>query len=333
MNLPKRSISVRPGFTLVELLVAIAIIGILLAMLVPAVMRIYGVGTQVVAQNDINQLETAVQNFKVNYKVEYIPSQIKMCELFSQYAVVENGVAANAQNPLDRASVDFLTHVWPKLLSPLPGQVNSQWQSAGIDWNGDGTTTTPPVILEGHQALVYFLGGVPLHSPAPGCFGFSTDSRDPVKLSQTQGRTSPFFEFGNTGRLAFVPNNAGNTGYYSFFDPYKQYDPPQFQNGDQPYAYFSNYGTRNGYSKFGLTSDCPTLGVTPYASSLSPAIQYYNPQSYQILSAGADRKFGPGSFATKTPVLWTPQTAGSIDPRGRDDHSNFSSGSLLGVGQ
>src|SRR5207253_9071458 len=58
--------------------------------------------------------------------------------------------------------------------------------------------------------------------------------------------------------------------------------------GSVPYAYFSSYKTRNGYNRFAST-DCPSLGVWPYAEALTPTVRYLNPNTFQIISAG-DRK-------------------------------------------
>jgi prepilin-type N-terminal cleavage/methylation domain-containing protein len=326
MNLPKRSMSVRPGFTLVELLVAIAIIGILVAMLVPAVMNVLGKGTQVKAASEISQFDNSIQAFKQQYNAGFIPSQIKLCERFSDY---------NQNNQIDKDSINYLQQLFPKLLTSQPNGAASPWGGGGyIDWNGNGQYDGP-VVLEGHQCLVFFLGGIPLHGATPGCFGFATDPRDPSKLAQTTGRNGPFFEF-DTSRLGLIPNPAGQNGYYSYFDPYSMNIPPHPQT-DKPYAYFSNYGQRNNYNfptKTGYpSSDCNTLGVTAYCSAVAPGIQFYNANSYQIISAGLDQKFGPGSFASpSSPVLWTPQSAGSIAPAGRDDLSNFNSGNSMGVG-
>src|SRR5204863_6808997 len=127
-----------------------------------------------------------------------------------------------------------------------------------IDWNGDGKYS-PPVTLEGHQCLVFFLGGIPKQGAEPGCLGFSTDPLDPAKLSQVDGRKAPFYNF-PPKRL--TKGGCGN--FYAFADPFGK---------GQPYAYFSFrilYGT----------SDCACLGVEPYMEPYGKgpesAGRYYN---------------------------------------------------------
>ena len=58
-----RSISKRTGFTLVELLVVIAIIGILVALLLPAIQAAREAGRRATCQNTLRQWGVAMQNF------------------------------------------------------------------------------------------------------------------------------------------------------------------------------------------------------------------------------------------------------------------------------
>jgi prepilin-type N-terminal cleavage/methylation domain-containing protein len=326
MNLSKHT-SIRRGFTLIELLVVIAIIGILVGLLVPAVMNFMKKGPIIITTNEIGQLDTALQTFKQEYNITYIPSQIKLCELQGSYGSTQ----------LDLDSISYLTQLWPKITSQDPATGAVRWATTGIDWNGDGTISPGGVILEGHQCLVFFLGGVPSRGTSLTCGGFATDPRDPIKLSQSTGRKGPYFDaFSSSGRLGLWPSQGGTAGFFSYFDPYSQLSPP-VAPGDKPYAFFSSYGQPNGYNfnKYpplgSISGDCPSLGVTPYYQSGSTGPQYYNPKSHQIISAGADRTFGPGSLPPGG-ATWTPQTAGSIAAAGRDDQSNFSGGALMGVG-
>ena len=80
----------RSGFTLIEMLVVIAIITVLVALVVPAVMYFTRKGPPLLTTNEISQLDTAIQNFKTTYKVDYIPSRLRLCENISDYTLSIN---------------------------------------------------------------------------------------------------------------------------------------------------------------------------------------------------------------------------------------------------
>jgi prepilin-type N-terminal cleavage/methylation domain-containing protein len=286
MKPAKTSTAGRGGFTLIELLVVMGIIAVLLGLLIPGVMKVLGKGPELNTTNDISQLGNALGAFKTKFG-KYPPSRIRLFAQMSSY---------NPTFKIDRDSSQFLKGMFPRIANGGP-----------VNWGvPDGT------ILEGSQCLVFFLGGVQTNSGGVnGCLGFSSDDQNPMALGGT--RIGPFFDFKNN-RLVGAPGQFVYNDYYG-----------------QPYLYFNSGHSREDYNRYWndpypgtgtpMRSDCSQMGNGAYYMSNSPVMRYHNPDSFQIISAGADKAFGQGG-------QWTPGNASAIGPGGLDDLTNFSGGRL-----
>jgi prepilin-type N-terminal cleavage/methylation domain-containing protein len=267
----------RAGFTLIELLVVIAIITVLLSLLLAGIFKLLAIPDREQNRHDISKLQDAASEFHKTYKM-YPPSRILLSNDPAQYV-------SHADGP---ASKIILNKIWPKLDLTKP-----------IDWSNNNPTTTYAEVLEGHQCLVFFLGGAPATGGQPGTFGFSDSPSNPIPSTMQ----TPFYRF-KAERLVKI----GASNFFSYLDAY----------GQQPIAYFSTGIKGDNQYQDG---DCTGLNVKPYYSATSPFTKYYNPKTFQIISAGEDGQFG---------LITDPydQRLGNAPPGGDDDQANFHDANL-----
>jgi prepilin-type N-terminal cleavage/methylation domain-containing protein len=275
----------RRGFTLVELLVVIAIIAILAGLISAAVIQLLRRGPELQTRDEITGMSVGLDKFKAKFGF-HPPSRVRL-KPNGQY---------NQADLIQANTLDYLQKMFPA------ADINNISINWGIAPNANGV-----IDLQGDECLVLFLQGPNgdgwhnrlVTAPAGKTLGLAPN--------ETIG---PFYTFPG-GRFG-----TGQGGGKNFQDPQ-----------GKPYAYFSSYKSVNGYNKFGTTmalSDCAALNVQPYTSQTTPTVQYYNPSSFQLISAGADKNFGPGGNG------WSPGGAAGIPAAGKDDISNFHT-QLMGI--
>jgi hypothetical protein len=233
---------------------------------------------EMVTKDEILQMSKALAAFKAKFG-SYPPSRIKLCQLKSQYGTSQ----------LDLDSIQYLQ-------SSFPGLVNV-WLITAVDWSQNKWTNE--TILDGDQCLVFFLGGVQAtRGGTLACLGWSTRN-DPTAVDAD--KPSPLMDF-KSDRLVLQAN-----GFFSYRDGW----------GKQPYAFFSSYSWKspNQYLRYG-SSDCAKLGIAPCYTTKKPVVRCINPDSFQIISAGPDTRFGPGG-------QWSPESADQYGGAGADDLCNF----------
>jgi len=290
-----KSRSRNSAFTLVELLIVIAIIGILASLATVGVMKALEKGKMVAARTELSQLEAAIAAAKQNLSgVDNLPSAIRLY----------NTPAGFNTDTLGVSTANFLTKAFGKA-----------WQSSpSCFWMGAGYTGTYPVTLTGMEALVYWLGGV---RDGSGTFqGFSSNPSTPWDTTNPKYKIKgPFYEFDAVRvLLKNIDPLTGKTSNQS-----GSVSVPTFVNSwNGSYAYFSS-------------SDYAGFTTTPYSTtggSISPLLRtataFYNPKTFQIISSGPDQTFGSGGAHTPG----SGQYANSNSVFGFDDLANFSSTQL-----
>jgi prepilin-type N-terminal cleavage/methylation domain-containing protein len=325
------SSKVRAGFTMIELLMVIIIIGILIALLLPAIQSSMRTARNAAVTSEISQLATALTNFKSRYG-DYPPSRVYLSE--SGYFPVSNNTSLGTGDitvgALAQRSLIALRKFFPRVVfsaTAVPSQITSTFF---YDFNGNGKNDGA-YILQGDQCLVLFLGGIPTYDTASETYGMSGFSKNPINpfqnLTVASSRQQPLFEF-NPSRLFADPFDVASTtfgtvasGLPGYYDSFGNVPPPGA--GQTPltlnfYAYFSAYGTGiydpndvnfpsepdgNQVAPIALkfqygTTSFSSASPNPYSTSLtvttSGTVTFEKAQSFQIISAGADGLYGVG---------------------------------------
>ncbi|MFM7058347.1 MAG: type II secretion system protein [Planctomycetota bacterium] len=286
----------RSGFSLVELLVVIVILGILAALILPAIVGARRSAQVAEVANEIRQLETAVTKFHSTFNVDP-PSSLYIPDL----------TASQSWTAVDRAKVRGL---WPQF---------------NFTNNGGAPAHYFGKHLNGAECLVFFLGGV---SPQPYPngpnnepfvpVGFSKNPQTPWSIAGTN-RDTPPFEF-PVGRFSDIDND----GLPELLDPLPSQKTPYLFLSSQGRAYtklnnpvaddYDVHPSSNGQSSEDLQGAYFTV-QTPYKAQ--------RPDGYQIISPGFDGLYGVGGSYTDATQLEKTNRSAEFD-----NITNFSGGLL-----
>jgi prepilin-type N-terminal cleavage/methylation domain-containing protein len=262
----------RFGFTLVEVLIVILIIGTLIAILLPTIAAAFRRAKEAQATAELNNMATALADFKQKFG-DYPPSRILFCEggynsLGAAYlAQTVPGVSgAHGMSDSDitygtlvARSALYLNKFWPRAdfysapASTLAGNFH--------DFNGN-QVVDPPYVVSGAEALVFFLGGLPSYTgtSASGLTGFSKSPILPfVDQTIAPNRSIPLYEF-VSGRLKDLDHD----GIPTYLDIFSDGSG----TNSIPYAYFSSYGS-NAYDPNDVNDNGHTVTITGGAASYS----------------------------------------------------------------
>ena len=282
----------RRGFTLMELLVVIVIIGILMALIIPAVQRARTRVQVAAVSAEITQLDQAIGSFKTRFGIEP-PSSLTI------------PINATFWTAEDRQKVQ---RVWDQFDFATCG---------GLGYPPNPADPANPVRLNGAECLVFFLGGLNSNpSGSANLVGFSKNPRTPWS-TVGENNDGPFYDRFDADRLVDIDED----GAVEFLD--------SLPGQTRPLLFFSSQG--KSYRKTNSATawdDFDVSGGTTNAadmSSLYVGADGKTPersQGFQIVSPGLDGLYGIGGKYTNGSEFTAQRSVEA------DNITNFSGGEM-----
>lgn len=282
----------RPGFTLIELMVVIVIIGILMALILPALASVRRNVQQAAVSTELTQLDQAIASFKARFGIEP-PSSLTIPTSESGWSNVDRQKVLSIWEQFDFSTCGGLTGGYP----------------------------ASPVFLNGAECLTFFLGGMNSGTPSSATLiGFSKNPATPWSTAG-ENRDVPFFDGFKSDRLVDVDGD----GAVEFLDALPDQKTPLLYLSSQG----KNYRKANladAFDDYDVYDNVADAIASPDDLSFcylqSDGKTPHRAQGYQIISPGFDGLYGVGGVYTDGSELIGPRSAEA------DNITNFSGGVL-----
>ncbi len=304
----------RNGFTLVEMLVVIAIIGVLVAILVPtlaAAIRRAKIGAVAM---ELNQLSQAIEAFKLEFD-DYPPD-------FTDPPAFEA----------------FMRKAFPRNIREMDYTVATSWFQ-NPPWTPPGGKVNPQT-LDPAEALVFWLSAIKKNPRDP----LNIDNKHPNTSYVIDGAGEPvaFFQFEET-RLIDLDDD-GWPEYASAHSPGSPYVYFDGRLISGSYAYHGAQYPKAGNPDLGVgfarpyrsnsTIDARDNGKTQPQPPASPenSTTWLEPDKFQILWPGLDDDFGPALPDASSVWVYKqfPDPNYALSDEDGDNLANFSDGRTVG---
>lgn len=281
------------GFTLVEVLVVIAIIGMLVAMLVPAINAARRQAKRTLVKADMTQLMLALEDFRTKVGGGQYPPD-----------------GTNSQDTQRFLKAAFPRTPWG---NGVAYPTNITPDTALVFWLGGAQDSTGAFVGFSANPLNPFDNS---GSRIPVSFEFdrSTSTTRFVQKGTLQGPTLP-------------PTGTATSVTWNLF----QYFPLNGNalTSNMPYLYFKAVAASYTQTAFSINVTNGLTGTTlPYKDSTSPnGNAFVNPTKFQLLCPGLDGKYG--NYTGTTYPLY-PSGTNYDATNGLDDMTNFTTGATVG---
>jgi prepilin-type N-terminal cleavage/methylation domain-containing protein len=300
-----------PGFTLVEMLVVISIIGILAGLVTVGAMAAIKAAKRALITTELSQLDMGLQNFRSKFNAYPPDGSIYKNLDATLYDADGNGIPDEFEQFFRTAFPNALLY---DAANGKTGELDILKTKYGVTGKGydmffiDPQTKAP--LYTPQTAMVFWLGGMPEdpRNPNSTLIGFSNNRINPLSDTTSTSRLGPFYD-------AFKPENLRNPPNATTSLLFRAYLAPVKTSTEEPIVYFrAEPGQRgNEYYVAGTVGNNPRMKaahdmnnnvIRPYYDTRSSA--FVNRSSFQILCAGLD-----GQFFTNNPTV----TAANPDNR------------------